>query len=296
MKIVFGTDGSEHSRFVEELLSRYPLSSEDSVECCSAYSAARIVTATSHPFLGPILADQITLAVEGAKEAANRNASEAAKRLSAAGIQAHGVVLEGEPADALSRYATEQNAAFVVVGSRGEGTLVTLLLGSVARELSNMKSMSLLVCRKREFCRPSGLSVVFATDHSDYAKAVAEKLPTMVSGKFGHLEVVSILDVVPPEVTAHIRATRGSEKWEEGLLQWHDDETKKLADSMSGLAESVSHRVTKGNAREELLKIKDCDLMILGARGRSGAARLFLGSVSHYVLHRQECSVMVVRV
>lgn len=37
------------------------------------------------------------------------------------------------------------------------------------------------------------------------------------------------------------------------------------------------------------------DLIVLGRRGRSGLAEVFLGSVSNYVLHRAYCSVLVVQ-
>jgi nucleotide-binding universal stress UspA family protein len=37
------------------------------------------------------------------------------------------------------------------------------------------------------------------------------------------------------------------------------------------------------------------DLIVLGRRGRSGLAEVFLGSVSNYVLHRAHCSVLVVQ-
>lgn len=37
------------------------------------------------------------------------------------------------------------------------------------------------------------------------------------------------------------------------------------------------------------------DLIVIGRRGRSGLAELFLGSVSNYVLHHASCSVLTVQ-
>lgn len=37
------------------------------------------------------------------------------------------------------------------------------------------------------------------------------------------------------------------------------------------------------------------DLIVLGRRGHSGLAEVFLGSVSNYVVHRAHCSVLVVQ-
>jgi len=292
MKVVLGTDGSSQAQFVEEVLSRYPLGNDAELHCCSAYSATRILTATSHPFLGPILADQLSEAVELAKESAHKSAAESANRLKTAGFSAKGLVLEGDSADALARYAQAQNAAFVAVGSRGSGALDTLLLGSVARDLANDNDVDLLVCRARPFVSQAGLSVVFATDHSDFANTVASKLPSIIAGKFTKLEVVSVLDPDSRELRDVIP---NQPDVREGLIQWIEQHTAETASRLAPLAEEVSHSVLHGHAREELSKKHDCDLIIMGARGRSGLSRLLLGSVSHYVLTRAACSVMILR-
>jgi hypothetical protein len=39
----------------------------------------------------------------------------------------------------------------------------------------------------------------------------------------------------------------------------------------------------------------DADLVIMGSHGRTGVARLLLGSVARNVLHHASCSVLVVR-
>ena len=44
----------------------------------------------------------------------------------------------------------------------------------------------------------------------------------------------------------------------------------------------------------ELAKFWNADLIIMGRRGRSGLAEVFLGSESNYVLHHAPCSVQIV--
>jgi hypothetical protein len=39
----------------------------------------------------------------------------------------------------------------------------------------------------------------------------------------------------------------------------------------------------------------DADLVIMGSHGRTGLARLLLGSVARNVLHHASCSVLVIR-
>jgi nucleotide-binding universal stress UspA family protein len=44
----------------------------------------------------------------------------------------------------------------------------------------------------------------------------------------------------------------------------------------------------------ELAKLWNADLIVMGRRGRSGLAEIFLGSESNYVLHHAPCSVQIV--
>lgn len=45
----------------------------------------------------------------------------------------------------------------------------------------------------------------------------------------------------------------------------------------------------------EAAKEWDADLIVVGRRGRTGLAEVFLGSVSNYVLHHAPCSVLVIQ-
>jgi nucleotide-binding universal stress UspA family protein len=61
-------------------------------------------------------------------------------------------------------------------------------------------------------------------------------------------------------------------------------------------------RVTKttpaGNPADEILAIADAfdaDLIVVGARGMRGVARLLLGSVSERVLRHARCPVLIVK-
>lgn len=53
-----------------------------------------------------------------------------------------------------------------------------------------------------------------------------------------------------------------------------------------------------GNAAEEILRAvekEDVDMMVIGHRGLSTASELLLGSVSHNIIHRAKCPVVMVR-
>ncbi len=57
-------------------------------------------------------------------------------------------------------------------------------------------------------------------------------------------------------------------------------------------------RVLEGDPREALIqlaKAEKVDLVVVGSHGRSGLAKLFLGSVASHVVTHAPCSVLVVK-
>ncbi|MDQ2985672.1 MAG: universal stress protein [Armatimonadota bacterium] len=296
MKVVLGADGSEHAEFAADFLARYPMSPDSVVDCCGVYSASHVVTATSHPFLGPLLADQLSQAVDDAREGAEAAARRVATRLRSLGRSSEAHLLEGDPGDELSSYAEKTKAAFVVVGSRGLGRLDALLLGSVAREIANNRRVDLLVTRRRDFSG-EGLRAVFATDHSDFAERVAAKLPFLMEGKLAELEVLSVVDPDSKDVAF----ARGAATWDDlqsGLSSWATERNEATVKMVADLADRCVATVKLGHARETILeraKERGADLIILGAQGQSALSRLLLGSVSNYVLTRAGTSVLIVR-
>jgi nucleotide-binding universal stress UspA family protein len=61
---------------------------------------------------------------------------------------------------------------------------------------------------------------------------------------------------------------------------------------------SVEHRLDEGNPASEILRVAEesqCNLIVMGTHGRSGVARLLMGSVAEHVVRRATCSVLVVK-
>ena len=50
-----------------------------------------------------------------------------------------------------------------------------------------------------------------------------------------------------------------------------------------------------GNAICEVAEIEKCDMIVMGSRGHTHLEGLFLGSVTHRVLHAAPCPVLVIR-
>lgn len=61
---------------------------------------------------------------------------------------------------------------------------------------------------------------------------------------------------------------------------------------------TFKYKTSGGNVGEEIVKFAEkgkYDMIVIGARGLTGAKEVFLGSVSNYVMHKSKVPVMVVK-
>jgi nucleotide-binding universal stress UspA family protein len=136
--IVVGVDGSEHSRRA----LRWAIA-----EALARHSRLRVVTAWSLPMAlyGQIgVAGYDEAAVEF-RARAEEFCREAAGEAAAAGVTADVAVVEGHGAEVLVDAA--HDAELLVVGSRGRGGFVGLLLGSVSAQCSHHAHCPVVIVR-----------------------------------------------------------------------------------------------------------------------------------------------------
>jgi len=61
----------------------------------------------------------------------------------------------------------------------------------------------------------------------------------------------------------------------------------------------VEHRLSEGDPATEILEVAEetkCDVIVLNTHGRTGLARLLMGSVAEEVVRRAPCPVLTVRI
>jgi nucleotide-binding universal stress UspA family protein len=69
----------------------------------------------------------------------------------------------------------------------------------------------------------------------------------------------------------------------------------KVASEIGGPAPEVTVTIVTGDPAEELVRAsRDADLLVVGARGSGGFARLLLGSVGSQVTHHASCPVVII--
>ena len=119
------------------------------VELSRATGAALLLTHVVPPVTLPVpVSPEIAERLEAGENAhaqmvVNSSLSEA----SSLGVHAEGLVLRGGPAEALADAAETRDCSMVVIGSRGRGGVVRVLLGSVADRLVHISKRPVLVVK-----------------------------------------------------------------------------------------------------------------------------------------------------
>ncbi|MET7519547.1 universal stress protein [Streptomyces sp. NPDC005480] len=184
--------------------------------------------------------------------------------------------------DAVAVLEAESRAAdLVVVGPRGSGGFIGMLLGSTAASLAAHSQCPVMVVREE----PAGTGpILLAVDGSPVGENAVDFAFTE-AGLRG-AEIVAVHAWLPD----YVPAGTGPESAERLLAQALAGRTERHPDVM------VRHEVLSGETREVLIEAsKTVRLMVLGARGRGGFAGLLLGSVSQALLNHAHCPVTVVR-
>ena len=179
----------------------------------------------------------------------------------------------------------------------GAGVIVTGP-GDVATEVIRHASVPVLVARTS----PQG-PVVGATDFSDASAPAVETAAFEARRRKSSLQLVHVLDVGPFMVGDAPAAAApyledGSSLALEGL-----DELAALAQSRLDAAVRESGvdgkaTVLSGHAADAIARFAEtagAELIVVGTHGRTGIARLTLGSTASAVVDRAPCSVLVVR-
>ena len=217
-----------------------------------------------------------------------------AARLSDVGLAVEARVLRGRPSEALTEAAREAGADFIIIGSRGLGTIESTLLGSVSQEVVDLAACPVLVARAPRVTR-----IVLGSDGSP-AAAEAEQALVRLSPA-APITVLSVAEVVRPWMTGvaptMYRAALAAEAADEAeAMRVHEEIARTVAARLQAQGLHPTGEARLGDAAGELLAVADAagaDLIVLGSRGRTGLPRLALGSVARRVVQHATQSVLI---
>jgi nucleotide-binding universal stress UspA family protein len=207
------------------------------------------------------------------------------------------VIVEfGHPYAALIERAEKLQASLIVVANRGASALERLLLGSVAEKVVRHAHCPVMVLRPGNDTGP----VLAATDLSDAALPAVEAAAQEARQRGLRLTLMHDLDLWPGLSSAF--APLGPIPFApdaDTVEQVRQTAFNLLSAILERLNVQGDVRVTReGNPAAAILRTAselDASIVVIAARGRTGLARLALGSVAETVVRHNHCSVLAVR-
>jgi nucleotide-binding universal stress UspA family protein len=262
-RVVVGVDGS--------------IAAQTAVCWAAAEAAQRSATLrVVHAFVWPLFRvplgpSEVAPGLRAAADLVVGEAVELAGKVEPA-IPIDAAVVEGFPFPVLAE--ATRHADLIVVGSRGLGATLTVLVGSTTVDLVAHAHCPVVVVRPDQL-GDSGRRVVVGYDGSP-AAAQAVRFGVEYSARHD-------LDLLVVTVSDHGPVT-GAEL--AGLVA-------SVTDGGRG-GVRVTSTVLSGHPAEELVRLsRESRLVVVGSRGRGGFRGLLLGSVSQAVLQHAGCPVAV---
>lgn len=198
------------------------------------------------------------------------------------------------PVDAAAvRYAEEHGVDVLVVGATGRTGLARLLLGSTAERVIRHAHCTVLVARPS----PASEHVLVATDLSDAALAAVERAKAEVEWREARLDLLHVMDFSALGWPAAAGPFGGfaAQMPVERIAQMRQIAVATLQGL--GGPEAKVH-VIEGAPKRGIVATAEeipAGLIVLSTHGRTGLARMALGSVAEAVSRVAHCSVLVVR-
>ena len=209
-------------------------------------------------------------------------------------------LLTGQPSDAVVEFAARDRASLIVVGTRGQKSLDSLLLGSTARRVVQRATCPVLSVHPgdNEPRRPIR-RILVATDFSLEAETALQFAARLLGSEAAEIVLLhSYLvpyDLLPAD--GFVSAATGLEQWKTAQI---DVEHRLAASALafSDAAATISTRGIEGYPPDiivEQARDLDVDLIAMGTHGRTGLSHAILGSIAEKVIQRAPCPVLTVR-
>lgn len=298
MNILLAIDGSEGATTAGEFLCRFPLPPKSRVTLITVIDKSHFSTEDDTPD-----SDQqsrlssITTSI--ARETKDRLTREAGG-LEQAGLQVTTEIATGHPAEIILKRSNELQVDLIVLGSKGLTGIKHFLLGSVSEKVLQHAHCSVLIVKQKEEdvvgTDKQNLRILLAYDNSDSARncvRFCSLLPLRDKDEVTILTAIPLVTIYRQDIRQHI-----SKIWH----QRKDTAQAALEEIVSDTVFTTPHvttRLIEGADTSEVIletiKELECNLVVIGDKGKSGIEKFFLGSVTEKVSKYAECAVLVVR-
>jgi nucleotide-binding universal stress UspA family protein len=289
MRILLATDGSKDARAATAFLKELSPAPSTTVRIVAVITVPDIaLDASPAREFKRAVRDEAQAFVEAARAT-----------LAPRGFTIESEVVVGDPRQQIVTLAEKWAADLIVVGARGVGAIKRFLLGSVSQAVAHHAHCPVLVVKGQ----PRKLAnVLVGMDGSDDSFRAVRFLQLLCLPRQTKVRLLSVVERLRYPTTAPGMLRGQLVKMLKELEAERRAELDKVLERAATHLEDRITRVTKttpaGNPADEILAIADAfdaDLIVVGARGMRGVARLLLGSVSERVLRHARCPVLIVK-
>jgi nucleotide-binding universal stress UspA family protein len=207
------------------------------------------------------------------------------------GVEVSGMAVLGDAREVLLDLAP--SAHLMVLGSRGRGTVRSLLLGSVSVAVAKTADCPVVICRPAQHARGQGIVVG--------ADGTAESVP-VIEFAFAQASLRGLPVTVLHCFWDVVVAAAGFRKASGDVLEdpQVEEERLLLAESVAGIQEKYPDvpmtLLSRHGLVDETLARRDraWDLIVVGRHPSSSTGRLISGSIATAVLERAHANVAVI--
>jgi nucleotide-binding universal stress UspA family protein len=215
------------------------------------------------------------------------------------GLDVEGHFAEGAAADVIYEQAAATRASLIVMSTHGHGGLGRWLYGSVADEVLRRVPVSVLlvsaVCTQI-WAEDQPLRVVVPLDGSDLAAEVLGPARDLAVRLGSELLLLAVVEPIAVYRYQHLEAIGDVAEVQEAQARLYLD--KLVAELRISGGPAVSTRIVHGDAAAQICSVArevGAGAIAMATHGRSGMARLLLGSVATRTLHQSSVPVLIYR-
>ncbi len=285
MKILLAVDGSDHS--YEAVRALKHLRRADELTLLHVVDAPR----PAYPMMVPEVAQELYAQLERSmREDGEQLLTRIQSLLPLHSGPVSKLLKTGSPAEQIVSAVESRHTDLIVMGARGLGPVKERLFGSVSHRVLSMAPCAKLILQGSLRNLKQVLLPLQGPSDAEAALRFLGKQP------FQEPVNVNLLTVLPPTRPPWPVDDTAAEKLEvQALLharEFVDDVASKLHTQgyTTRSASVLGTPLTMILHEAEKLGV---DLIMVGSRARQGITRFVLGSVSHAVLHRAPCQVLV---
>jgi nucleotide-binding universal stress UspA family protein len=287
LRVLWATDGSDHSESVIPLLRSLVLPAAEQITVLTVAPQTFLGGARPDPaFLTKVSAAARRKAIQDARAVAGRWLTE----LNPGHVGAEADARWGHPVREILKGARTGRVDIIALGAKGHSNLHMLVLGSVAQGVAQLTTQPLLVAR------PGARSVrrvVVGFDGSAPARKALRFL--------ARLALPADAEVVLVHVLERDGAGRRSRADEAAGTEEETRASKTLGDGrdyLAGRGLTARTQVVWGRAADELDAVarrEKADLVVVGSRKPSATQHYLIGSTAEKLVRHAQSSVLVVR-